>query len=42
MRTLKAGLVHTFQVAERSMEQAMLGVSVMDPIRNKYTLRISE
>ncbi|KAJ0175113.1 hypothetical protein K1T71_009254 [Dendrolimus kikuchii] len=33
--TLTAGLVHKFQVAQRAMERAMLGVSLMDKIRNE-------
>ncbi|KAJ0184012.1 hypothetical protein K1T71_000435 [Dendrolimus kikuchii] len=33
--TLTAGLVHKFQIAQRAMERAMLGVSFMDKIRNE-------
>ncbi|KAJ0181356.1 hypothetical protein K1T71_003441 [Dendrolimus kikuchii] len=33
--TLTAGLVHKFKVAQRAMERAMLGVSLMDKIRNE-------
>ncbi|CAG9116424.1 unnamed protein product [Plutella xylostella] len=33
--TLTVGLVHRFKVAQRAMERAMLGVSLMDRIRNE-------
>ncbi|CAG9133928.1 unnamed protein product [Plutella xylostella] len=37
--TLTVGLVHGFQVAQRAMEKAMLGVSLMDRIRNEVSVR---
>ncbi|KAJ0171013.1 hypothetical protein K1T71_013212 [Dendrolimus kikuchii] len=33
--TLTVGLVHKFHIAQRAMERAMLGISLMDKIRNE-------